>query len=61
MKTVYSKDNCPGCERLLTEYESNGLLEGQDFIVKKLGKDISVEQFLAKFPGVRSVPYVVNE
>jgi len=61
MQVVYSKDNCPGCDRLLSEYESNGWLEGQEFRVVKLGSDISVDEFLAKFPGVRSVPHVVTE
>lgn len=61
MKVVYSKDHCPGCDRLLSEYESNGWLEGQEFRVVKLGRDISVDEFLAKFPGVRSVPHVVTE
>lgn len=61
MKVVYSKDHCPGCERLLSEYESNGWLEGQEFRVVKLGKDITVDEFLEKFPGVRTVPYVVTE
>lgn len=60
MKVVYSKDHCPGCERLLSEYESNGWLEGQEFRVVKLGKDITVDEFLEKFPGVRAVPYVVT-
>lgn len=61
MQVVYSKDNCQGCDRLIFEYESNGWLEGQEFRVVKLGKDISVDEFLAKFPGVRSVPHVVTE
>lgn len=61
MRIVYSKDNCPGCDRLLAEYESNGWLEGQEFRIVKLGRDISVDEFLAKFPGVRSVPHVVTE
>lgn len=61
MKVVYSKDNCPGCERLLAEYHVNGYLEGQDYRIVKVGKDISVDDFLAKFPGVRSVPYVITE
>ena len=61
MKVVYSKDNCPGCERLISEYESNGWLEGQEFRVVKVGTDMGVDEFLEKFPGVRSVPYVVTE
>ena len=61
MQVVYSQDNCPGCNRLISEYESNGWFEGQEFRIVKVGKDISVDEFLAKFPGVRSVPYVVTE
>ena len=61
MQVVYSQDNCPGCNRLISEYESHGWLEGQEFRIVKVGKDISVDEFLAKFPGVRSVPYVVTE
>lgn len=61
MNIVYSKDHCPGCERLLAEYESNGYLEGQDFRVVKLGKDISVDEFLARYPDAKGVPYVVTE
>ena len=60
MKVVYSKDYCPGCDRLLAEYESNGYLEGVDYRVVKLGKDISVDEFLTKYPDAKSVPYVVT-
>lgn len=61
MKIVYSKDNCPGCERLFSEYYHNGWLEGQEFLVRKVGTDISVDDFITKFPNVRGVPHVVDE
>ncbi len=61
MITVYSQDHCPGCSRLISEYESNGWLEGQEFVVKKIGQDIGVDEFRAKYPDVRSVPFVVYE
>ena len=60
MKVVYSKENCPGCERLISEYESNGWLEGQEFRVVKIGTDITLEGFLGTFPRVRSVPHVID-
>jgi hypothetical protein len=62
MRVVYSQDNCPGCVSLINEYnEVNGFLEGQDYRVVKLGEDMPVKDFLEKFPGVRTVPYVVME
>jgi glutaredoxin len=57
MKTVYSKDNCPGCETLKAQL----VAAGEPFKELKLGKDITVQEFLEKFPGVRTVPHVVEE
>jgi glutaredoxin len=61
MQVVYSKDNCPGCKRLISEYEMNGWLEGREFRVVKIGTDITLEEFISKFPTVRSVPYVTED
>lgn len=60
MKTVYSKDNCPGCVQLLKEYDLNGFVEGIHYKVMKIGKDISLEDFSLMYPKVRSVPFVVD-
>lgn len=57
MITVYSKDNCPGCETLKSKLKA----EGKPFTEVKLGRDISVPDFLEKYPGVKSVPYMVEE
>lgn len=57
MITVYSKDNCPGCETLKSKLKA----EGKPFTEVKLGKDISVADFLEKYPGVKSVPYMVED
>lgn len=59
MRIVYSKDNCPGCQRLIEEYDREGMLEGRDYKVLKLGKDITVDRFLELYPGVKGVPYVI--
>lgn len=62
MFTVYSKENCPAC------------VNAKDYL-KKLNKDFTVimvnefaiddneitkEEFISRFPGVRSVPYIVG-
>lgn len=57
MITVYSKDNCPGCETLKSRLKA----EGKPFTEVKLGRDISVQDFIEKFPGVKSVPYMVDD
>ena len=56
MKTiVYTKDNCPACVQLKTKLT----LEGVDFVEVHLGKDMTIEDFKAKFPTVRSVPHMI--
>lgn len=45
---------------LIKEYELEGMLEGQDFEKIEIGKDITIEEFKALYPSVRSVPYVVE-
>jgi glutaredoxin len=56
MKTiVYTKDNCPACVQLKTKLA----LEGVDFVEVHLGKDMTFEDFKAKFPTVRSVPHMI--
>jgi glutaredoxin len=57
MKTVYSKDNCPGCEQLKAQLRANN----EPFTEVKIGRDITVQEFIEKFPNVRTVPYVVED
>lgn len=56
MKTVYTKDNCPGCVALKASLAQ----AGEAFNEVKIGRDITREEFMAKFPSVRTVPYVVE-
>jgi glutaredoxin len=56
MKTVYTKDNCPGCVALKASLAK----AGEAFNEVKIGRDITREEFMAKFPSVRTVPYVVE-
>jgi glutaredoxin len=53
--TIYSKDNCPWCDRakeLLTQ-------KGETYEEIKIGREITREEFLEQFPNVRSVPYII--
>lgn len=58
MKTiVYSKENCPACVALKTRLTK----EGEDFTEIVVGKDITREEFMEKFPQVRMMPHLVIE
>ena len=57
MITVYTKDNCPACVALKDKLRSGK----REFTEIKIGRDITREQFMEKFPSVRTVPHVVEE
>jgi glutaredoxin len=60
MKTVvYSKENCPACTALKARLTK----DGESFTEIMVGKDITREEFLEKFPQVRQMPHVefINE
>ena len=56
MKTVYTKDACPACVTL----KASLVKSGEAFQEIKIGRDITREEFMSKFPTVRTVPYVVD-
>jgi glutaredoxin len=53
--TMYTKDSCPACVLLKARFDN----EGQEFTEVKIGRDITREEFMEKFPLVRQVPHVV--
>ncbi len=57
MITVYTKDNCPACVSLKATLKQ----EGKPFKEINIGRDITREDFMSKFPTVRTVPYTVVE
>jgi glutaredoxin len=57
MKIVYTQDPCPACVFTKAKLTAQGI----PFREVKIGEDISKEDFMKEFPGVRSVPYVVDE
>lgn len=52
---VYSKDNCPACTALKARLTK----DGESFTEIMVGKDITREEFLEKFPQVRQMPHLV--
>lgn len=52
---VYSKENCPACTALKARLTK----DGESFTEIMVGKDMSREEFLEKFPQVRQMPHVV--
>ncbi len=52
---VYSKENCPACTALKARLTK----DGESFTEIMVGKDITREEFLEKFPQVRQMPYLV--
>ena len=57
MKKVYTKDNCPACVTLKTSLAK----AGEAFQEIKIGRDITREEFMSKYPTVRTVPYVADD
>ena len=57
MKRVYTKDNCPACVTL----KASLVKSGEDFQEVKIGRDITREEFMSKFPTVRTVPYIEDD
>ena len=54
MITIYTKDNCPACLTAKAQMMS----AGQEFKEVLIGRDITREEFMAKYPHIRTVPYI---
>ena len=57
MKTIYTKEDCPACMVLKSKLFSKNI----DYKEVMIGRDITREEFMEKFPGVRQVPHLVEE
>jgi glutaredoxin len=52
---IYTKDNCSYCAQAKNLFTN----KGQQYIEKKIGKDLTREEFLESFPDVRTVPFII--
>lgn len=62
MFTVYSKENCPSCDNA-KKYLTKLGKEYKTIMVTEFAIDdneITKEEFVNKFPGIRTVPYIIG-
>jgi len=52
---IYSKDNCPFCEKAKALCE----MKGYEYKTNKVGVDVQMDEFQELFPTARSVPQIV--
>lgn len=55
MITIYTKDNCPYCVKSKALLKSYGL----EYTEIAIDRDISREDFLERFPTIRTVPQII--
>jgi glutaredoxin 3 len=53
---LYSKDGCAQCESAKKLLSENNIA----YTEIKIGRDITREEFMTKFPDVRTLPFVMN-
>ena len=54
MVEIYSKDNCPYCDKAKNLLE----MKNMEYIEYKLDKDFSRDEILEWFPGVKTFPII---
>lgn len=52
---VYTKDNCPYCDRAKMLLD----LKQLDYTQMKLGQDLTREEFMNLFPDVKTMPFII--
>ena len=55
MILVYTKDNCPYCVRAKALLSSRSM----EYMERRIGIDITRDEFLEAFPNARTVPQIV--
>ena len=56
MIRIYSKDNCPWCDRAKDLMN----VKEEEYTEIKIGRDITREEFMEQFANVRSVPFFIT-
>jgi glutaredoxin len=57
MKTIYSLPYCPGCTVVKQQLRARG----EPFKEVMINRDITLDEFNALYPDVKSVPYIVED
>lgn len=56
MIKMYTKENCPSCVKAKKLFNKHNIV----YDLYTIGVDISREEFIAKFPNVKTVPYIID-
>jgi glutaredoxin len=52
---IYSKDNCPYCDRAKALLS----LKNKQYQEMKIGEDLTRDEFVSIFPNVKTVPHII--
>ena len=55
MNYIYSKSNCPYCDRAKSVFKKLGV----QYEERVVGSDLTREEFFEKFPGCKTVPQII--
>jgi len=56
---IYSKDNCPFCDKAVYQAQQMVQESSSKYVVYKLGVDFEMEDMMKKFPNARTFPQIV--
>ena len=56
---IYSKDNCPFCDKAVHQAQQMVQESSNTYVVYKLGVDFDMQDLLVKFPTARTFPQIV--
>ena len=56
---IYSKDNCPFCDKAIYQAQQMVQESSNKYVVYKLGVDFDMQNLLEKFPTARTFPQIV--
>lgn len=56
---IYSKDNCPFCDKAVHQAQQMVQESSNKYIVYKLGVDFEMEDMIKKFPNARTFPQII--
>ena len=56
---IYSKDNCPFCDKAVHQAQQMVQESSNKYIVYKLGVDFEMEDMIKKLPTARTFPQII--
>jgi len=56
---IYSKDNCPFCDKAVHQAQQMVQESSNTYVVYKLGVDFEIEDMFQMFPTARTFPQIV--